>query len=74
MSHKNLPTASLADDTIWGVSGKQGIAAEIGRTPQQTYYLIAQGALPVRKLGHKTIVASRKQLRRLTGNDSSETA
>jgi hypothetical protein len=74
MSRKNSPTESLADDTIWGVGGERGIAAEIGRTPQQTYYLIAQGKLPVRKLGHKTIVASRKQLRRLTGNDSSESA
>ena len=73
MSRKDPPTeSSLADDVIWGVGGERGIAAEIGRSPQQTYYLIARGKLPVTKLGHRTIIASRKQLRRLTGNDSSE--
>jgi hypothetical protein len=47
MSKQNIPPQSLADDTIWGVGGKNGIAAAIGRTPQQTYYLIARGRLPV---------------------------
>jgi hypothetical protein len=70
MSSKNLPPESLANDVIWGV---QGIADEIGRSPQQTYYLIARGKLPVHKLGHRTIIASRKQLRRLTGNSPEAT-
>ena len=72
MSRKNLSPESLADDTIWGVGGENGIAAAIGRTPQQTYYLIARGKLPVTKLGHRIIIASREKLRRhLAGNDSS---
>jgi hypothetical protein len=70
MSRKNLAPELLADDTIWGVSGEHGIAAEIGRTPAQVYYLIARGVLPVRKLGHRTVVASRAQLRRLINNES----
>ena len=69
MSSKN-PAESLAADTIWGVPGQNGIAAEIGRSPQQTYYLIAKGKIPVVKLGHRTIIASRKQLRQLTSNSS----
>jgi hypothetical protein len=64
MSNENFSPKSLADDTIWGVGGPNGIAAEIGRTREQTYYLIKQGRLPVKKIGHRTIVASREQLRR----------
>ena len=56
---------ALADDLIWGVEGENGITAEIGRTPAQTYYLISKNKLPVKKLGHRTIIASRKELRRL---------
>jgi hypothetical protein len=63
---------SLSDDLIWGVAGEHGIAAELGIPASKAYYLVARGAIPVERLGHKTIVASRKQLRRLTGNDSSE--
>jgi hypothetical protein len=76
MSNKHSPGKSLADDTIWGVGGENGIAAEIGRTPQQAYYLISTGALgdAVTKLSHKTIVASRSKLRRrLAGSDAPET-
>lgn len=51
-----------ADDIVWGVEGPGGIAAVIGRTPVQTYYLIRKNRLPVRKLGHRTIVASRRRL------------
>jgi hypothetical protein len=64
MSKDNLPN-EIADDWIWGVTGESGLAAFIGRTPQQTYYLISRGKLPVTKLGHRTIIASRKRLRRL---------
>jgi hypothetical protein len=73
MSTKSEPDTSLASDVIWGVGGANGIAAEIGRTPQQTYYLIASGALgdAVTKLSHRTIVASRRKLQRvIAGNDS----
>jgi hypothetical protein len=73
MSSKNLSPESLADDTIWGVGGKNGIAATIGRTPQQTYYLISRGRLPVRKIGHRTIIASREKLRRHLAGDAVDT-
>jgi hypothetical protein len=63
MSNKNLSLKSLADDLVWGVDGPNGIAAEIGCTREQTYYLIKQGRLPVKKIGYRTIVASREQLR-----------
>lgn len=72
MSKQNIPPQSLADDTIWGVGGKNGIAAAIGRTPQQTYYLIARGRLPVKKIGHRTIIASREQLRLCLAGDASQ--
>jgi hypothetical protein len=54
--------AADAGDIVWGVDGPSGIAAAIGRTPQQTYYLISKGKLPVRKHGHKTYSASRSRL------------
>jgi hypothetical protein len=69
MSREDVPTVLLAEDTIWGVGGERGIAAEIGRTPQQTYYLIAQGKIPVTKMGHRTIAASRRKLRQLFSSD-----
>jgi hypothetical protein len=70
MSRKNFPPESLAADLVWGVSGEDGIAAELGLSPQQVYYLIAKGKIPVTKFGHRTLCASRAQLRRLIGNDS----
>jgi len=72
MLHKIPPGESLlADDVIWGIRGKRGIAAEIGITPARAYYLASRGKLPIRKLGHRTIVASRAELRRfLTGDKS----
>ena len=66
MSRKNPPTDSLASDTVWGVGN---IAAEIGIPTPKAYYLIAQGKIPVTKLGHRTVVASRSQLRRLLSGD-----
>jgi hypothetical protein len=65
MSSKNISPESAAYDLLWGVPN---IAKEIGRSTAQTYYLIAQGRIPVAKLGHRTVIASRKQLRRLAEN------
>jgi hypothetical protein len=67
-----LTSGALADDLIWGVAGEDGIAAEIGRKPSEVYALIASGKLghAVTKLGHRTIIASRRKLQRvLTGED-----
>lgn len=67
MSNESKPAASLADDLIWGVAGERGIAAEINRSPAETYHLISTGVLDgaVKKLGHKTIIASRRKLKNL---------
>ena len=65
MSRDNPTNEPLSGDLIWGVGGVNGLAAELGIPPQRAYYLIPQGKLPVAKLGHRTLVASRKQLRRL---------
>ena len=53
----------LAADILWGVSGKHGIAAFLGRKPSEVYSLIKNG-LPVRKHSHRIISASRSSLRR----------
>jgi hypothetical protein len=56
----NIVETSSDHDIVWGVSG---IAATINRSPQQTYYLIRQGLLPIKKHSHKMISASRVRLR-----------
>jgi hypothetical protein len=56
---------TLADDLLWGVDGPDGIAAELGIPVRRAYYLIGIGKIPVRKIGHRTIAASRAELRRL---------
>ncbi len=61
---------SLAADLIWGVDGEHGIAAELNIKPEKAYYLIAKGVIPVRKHGHRTITASRKELRRLFAGEA----
>ncbi len=53
----------LRDDLIWGIAGENGIAAFIGKSVRQAYYLVERGVLPVRRLGPKTIVASRSELK-----------
>jgi hypothetical protein len=53
--------AALSDDLIWGA---QAIADELGIPLQRVYYFIRIGKLPVNKIGTKTIIASRRQLRR----------
>ena len=54
--------AALSDDLLWGA---QAIADEIGLSLDQVYHLIRMKRLPVTKLGPKTIIASRKRLRRV---------
>jgi hypothetical protein len=61
---KPVDDAVLADDLLWGVDGKNGIAAFLGIKPRQAYHLIKCGALPVTKHGHRIITARRSELRR----------
>jgi hypothetical protein len=53
----------LNADLIWGVKGKQGIAAELGIPERRAYHLIHKNLIPHRKLGPKTIVAFRSALK-----------
>jgi hypothetical protein len=63
LGHRGLPsdnaTASLAGDLIWGV---KDVAAFIGQTERQAFYLVATGQIPIGKVGGR-IVASRAALR-----------
>jgi hypothetical protein len=60
---QNIPEKQvpIADDLIWGAAS---IAAELGVPLQRVYYLIRTNRIPIAKIGTKTIVASRRQLRR----------
>ncbi len=51
----------LTDDLLWGT---QAIADFIGKSLTETQYLIRIDALPIGRLGKKTLIASKRQLRR----------
>jgi predicted DNA-binding transcriptional regulator AlpA len=55
-----IADVELHSDLLWGV---EAIAKFIGRERRQVYYLIARRAFPSRKIGHRTIVASKSELR-----------
>ena len=42
MSHDNPTDDTLAQDLIWGVGGRNGIAAYLRIKPRQVYYLIGE--------------------------------
>jgi hypothetical protein len=54
-------SSAPADDVLWGTPA---IADFIGKSLSETQYLIRTGALPVGRLGPKTIFSSKRQLRR----------
>lgn len=58
------PPPDDAADLIWGA---EAIGREINRSAGQVYYLVRIGALEgaVTKLGHKTLLGSRRRLRNL---------
>jgi len=66
----NTPKARSDEqsDTVWGAAA---IGKVIGVEAQRVYYLIKIGALDgaVKKLGHRTIAASRRKLRELVAAD-----
>jgi hypothetical protein len=51
----------VADDVLWGT---QAIADYLGKSLTETQYLIRIKALPIGRLGPKTLFASKRQLRR----------
>jgi hypothetical protein len=56
-----LQQAAVSDDLLWGT---QAIADYLGQSLHRTQYLIRIGALPIGRLGPKTLFASKRQLRR----------
>jgi hypothetical protein len=60
---------SVDDDILWGA---KEIGAEIRRSEAQVYYLHEKKLIPTRKVGHRLITASRRQLRRHLAGDSQE--
>lgn len=70
-----MPTTSgnarevLAHDILWGVDGPDGIANYLGIPPHKCYYLIRCGKIPIKKLSHRIICASRAELSRAFGRD-----
>ncbi len=69
MSNNNVADQSApSDDVLWGVPA---IANFIGRSIHEAQYLIRTKAITVGRLGPKTIIASKRQLRReLTPNST----
>jgi hypothetical protein len=59
MSDTEKEKATPSDDLLWGA---QAIADFLGISIDRVYYLLRMKRLPISKLGHKTIVASRKKL------------
>jgi hypothetical protein len=55
----------LSADLLWGVDGPGGIAEFLNIPPEKAYYLIRIKKIPVRRFGHRTITASKQELRRL---------
>ena len=55
------PPSDRESDLVWGATA---IAEVLNRTPAQVYHLLSIGALDgvATKLGHKTIIGSRKGL------------
>ncbi len=50
---------NVTNDFIWGVTA---IADYIKRPPRAVYHLIAIGAIPIKKLGARTIVARASEI------------
>jgi hypothetical protein len=48
-------------DLLWGA---QAVADFLGISVDRVYYLIRMRRLPISKIGHRTIVASRRKLTR----------
>jgi excisionase family DNA binding protein len=58
---EKYPYPPPSDDLLWGGAA---VAAYLGVSLPQLYYLIRARKLPIAKLGRKTIVASKKKLQR----------
>lgn len=61
MPRTDIIEDTLADDLLWGVDGKDGMAAFLNIKPSRAY---GRGVIPVKKHSHRIITASRSKLRR----------
>lgn len=57
------PDQGEASDIIWGC---ENIARIVNRTPSQTFYLLAKGRLPARKIGDQWAASKRRLLEAVT--------
>jgi hypothetical protein len=64
MEIKDQKAERLADDLLYGASA---IADFLGVTEMQVYHWVRKDRIPVGKMG-KTLIASRRQLRKAIGN------
>ena len=53
-------------DLAWGV---EQIASTIGREERSTYYMLAKGELPARKVGGRWVASKRRLLAFLRGEE-----
>ena len=61
MSDQTTKQTKVGDDLVWGA---EAIADELNLTVGQVYNLIRGKRIPIIKLSTKTIIASKRQLRR----------
>lgn len=54
-----------SDDIVWEV---ENIARIIGRTPRQTYHILASGDLPAKKVGGRWVASRRKLIAAVLGD------
>jgi hypothetical protein len=71
MQQEETGSADSESDLIWGAAA---IAKFIRRRRSQVYYMLGTGALDgaVKKIGHRTLVASKKKLSQLVSAESGE--
>jgi hypothetical protein len=60
MSNAAAELQQFTDDLLWGT---QAIADYLGKSLTETQYLVRIKAIPVGRLGPKTIIASKRRLR-----------
>jgi hypothetical protein len=71
--HRDQPDPSSENDLVWGA---RCIGVVINRTKGQVYTLHARGALKgaVRRIGHRTLVGSRRELAKLVSRETTQPA
>jgi hypothetical protein len=67
MVNKQNGDEDLASDILWGC---KAIGKFLGiKEERKVYYMVERKQIPTKKIGHRTLVASRRELRKLFGGD-----